>query len=360
MKKCILIFLGAALLLPAQEVVKNSARPLHDNPGRVLTPQSVLKIPGEGEGYYHNGAKNIQFDTDGFIYLNDSWASSRRAHLLRFDRDGRFVADLYRHGEGPGEIQSLYHFVLYGENIYAYDLMKRKLVVMDLDGRFLDEIPMKSDGSLNLIGLFGDKIIFGRQVFPSDRKTSKLYDVGNDILLYSRSGDKIREFSVLKHRQFFISLAKGGGGKSWDPFIAVPAGGCLFICRSREYRIEVMDLEKGNIKAAITRRYPRVKHEEKAWEADFIKQHNAPRARYEPDIKNLFYDDIRNLLYVETSTRDKEKGILFDVFDDRGRYLDCFFLKIDGYVITFQDGYVFYGSSDAEGFPFVVKALMEG
>jgi len=33
-------------------------------------------------------------------------------------------------------------------------------------------------------------------------------------------------------------------------------------------------------------------------------------------------------LWVITSQREKDKGVLIDVFDVSGRYLDCFYLKL--------------------------------
>ena len=36
---------------------------------------------------------------------------------------------------------------------------------------------------------------------------------------------------------------------------------------------------------------------------------------------------VNNKLLVITSTTDKQKGVLIDVFDESGKYTDCFFLK---------------------------------
>ena len=45
-----------------------------------------------------------------------------------------------------------------------------------------------------------------------------------------------------------------------------------------------------------------------------------------PDIQKLFV--VNNYLGVITSTADREKGVLVDVFDRKGRYFDHFYLSL--------------------------------
>ena len=356
MKKYILLLLGAAFLLQGQSVVKNGSDPIHENSGRVITPKQVLRIAGEGEGYYMKSVRSLRCDTDGNIYINDTWSSNQEGHLLKFDGEGRFLKDLYRRGEGPGEIQSMYEFALEDDRIYAYDYIRRKVVVMDLEGSFIDEFKPEAGGFNDFYGLWGNDLIFLRKDYPP-RERSAFYDMPHRLVLVGGDGKTTREIADLPNREFLLALGVGGGGRSWDPFNAVLSGGKIYLNRTREYRIEVLDLISGKILREFSRDYERVRHEERDYEAEFVKKYNAPRIRYETDIRNLYHDDGR--LYVETSTREEGKGILFDVFDEKGRFLDSFFLDIEGYVVTFLDGFLYYGGSDEEGFPFVVKARLE-
>jgi hypothetical protein len=210
---------------------------------------------------------------------------------------------------------------------------------------------------MDFCGIKKGNLVFMRNDYPFDRKTSRLYDVGHCVVLLSPAGEGSTELTCLANQTFYCALGLGGGAKSWDPFHSVMGNGKLFINRTREYKIEVLDLDTGRILSVFSRKYRRVRHENLPREREFDKKYNAPKLKYETDIRNLYYD--RERLYVETSTRKEKKGSLWDIFDDKGRFLDSFYIDIDKYVITFLDGFLYYGGSDEEGFPYVVKARLE-
>ena len=93
---------------------ENPQQPVHPNPGRVLQLVEAMKIKGEGEGYYFEGARDLEIDRAGNLYVCDSWSSARRSHLMKFSPEGRFIKDLYRQGKGPGEILSTFDFAMSG------------------------------------------------------------------------------------------------------------------------------------------------------------------------------------------------------------------------------------------------------
>lgn len=96
MKKYGLCFLGLIFALWAFPQEKaNSALPLHPRPGRVLKVMEVLRIPIEGEGYFYEGARAIEIDKDGNLYIKDSWSSARKPHLLKFSPEGRFADSFF-------------------------------------------------------------------------------------------------------------------------------------------------------------------------------------------------------------------------------------------------------------------------
>lgn len=354
MKRCILFLaFAAALAAYAQEVVDNPEVPQNENAGRVLKLEEVLRIDGQGDNYYYNGANMLLLDELGNIYICDSWSSGSRAHLLKFSPDGSFLKDLYKQGEGPGEIQSAYVFVLQGKEVFVYDYMKRKIIVMDNEGSYDYEFKITSGQFNEFIGVFEDWLVFMRRDTPYERKTSKLYDVANVIVFLSKDGQKEKDVHAFSSKAFYISQAQGGGGMSWDPFIVAMSDDLLFVCRSSEYLIEVLDLETGKIAARFKREYPRVRHEQQKWEKDFVSKFNAPKRKYKNDVKSLFYD--RGRLWVQTSTEDEEKGMLFDVFDMKGHFLDSFYINIEGRILKIDGDFLFAAESDEEELPLVVK-----
>ena len=62
-----------------------------------------------------------------------------------------------------------------------------------------------------------------------------------------------------------------------------------------------------------------------------------PVAKYHDDVQKLLM--VKDRLWAFTSTVNKKKGILVDVFDKNGRYIDNFFLKYPQNVIPYQTGY---------------------
>jgi hypothetical protein len=337
----------------AQEIIENPRTPKNDNAGRVLELREEMRIDGEGEGYYYNGASKLRIDNSGNIYIRDSWSSQQRSHLLKFSPDGKFLKDLYRQGEGPGEIQSGFNFALSDSEVFLYDWMKRKIVVMSPDGKFMHEFKIKSGSMGDFIGIFKDWLVFSRSKHPTERKTSKLYDIENFIVFVSKDGQIEKDVFAFSTQQFFISLTQGGGGMVWDPFIKEIGDNKLYVCHSSEYLINALDLNTGEITAQFKRNYPRVKHEQQKWEKDFVSKFNAPKKKFEHDVEGLFYD--RGRLWVKTSIEDEEKGSLFDLFDSKGQYLDSFYINIKGRVLKIDGDYLYSGERDEDELPLVVK-----
>lgn len=348
-----LLFFTAFIAVPAQQMSDNPKTPQNKNAGRVLKLIEVMRIAGEGEDYYHNGANQLQIDKSGNIYLCDSWTSARRSHLLKFSSGGQFLKDFYRQGEGPGEIQSAYNFSLDDSEIFAYDYMKRKIVVMDLEGNFKREFKNKSGSFNEFIGIFKNWLVFSRRDRPHELKKSRLYDVKNVVVFISKDGLIEKDFWTFTNKSFIISPNQGGGFMHWDPFISVIGEDKLYVCRSQGYLIEVLDLEKGKIVSRFKRKYPRVKHELGDSEKKFISKYNAPKKKFEPDIEGLLYSC--GHLWVKTSTANEENGTLYDIYDIDGSFLDSFFINIKGRIVKIDCDFLYSSELDEDLLPCVVK-----
>lgn len=337
----------------AQEVIENTKTPLNESAGRVLKLEEEFRIESEGEGYFFDAARKLQLDESGNIYLCDSWSSRQRSHLLKFSPEGKFLKDLKRQGEGPGEIQSSYDFVLGKSEVYLFDRMKRKVVVLDHEGKFKREFKPESGSIDELVGVFEEWLVFWRDDNPTERKTSRLYDVKNVIQFVSKDGQVKKDFYTFINQQFFVSPAQGGGWMNWDPFVIVMGDNRLFVCRSSEYLIEVLDLASGEIETRFRRKFTRVGHEQEKWEKDFVSRFNAPKKRFDHDVEDLLYD--RGRLCVKTSIEDREKGVLFDLFDRKGQFLDSFFINLHGRVLRIDGDFLYVAESDEDELPLVVK-----
>jgi hypothetical protein len=341
------------VLSGVSQVRENPRKSVHPDAGRVLKLVEVMRIRSEGEGYFFTGVRDLEIDRAGNFYVCDSWSSARKSHLMKFSPEGRFIKDLYRQGEGPGEILSMYDFALSGSELYLYDKMKRKIIVMDTDGDFKAEFKKETSPFSDLLGVWGDWLVFLREGHPSERKKSRLYDVKNAIILFSKDGKTEKELCAFTNQMFYISLAQGGGGMSWDPFHTVIGGDQMFVCTTQNYEIQVLDLATAKVFSSFKRDYPRVGHIAKDWEKKFASQYSAPKREHENDVKDLSFGE--GLLWVRTSTESKEKGFLYDLFDANGRFVDSFFVNLRGGVLKIDGNFLFASISDENDLPLLVK-----
>jgi hypothetical protein len=346
-----IIFLS--ILCPAQEIITNPAKPLNEKPGRILKLIEVLRIKGEGKGYFFNSPREFQIISNGNLVFSDSWTSRQRAHLMMFSPGGDFLNDVLKVGEGPGEIQSGFDFSASDSEVFLYDFAKRKVVVINMKGDFIKEWSNKDERFEELIGVYGERIVARKTIRPTERKKSRLYEEKDVLLSVAIDGESMKDIFTFTKQKFYISPSQGGGMMHWDPFISTIGKGKIFVCNSREYSIEVLDLESRRITHRFSREYEQVEHQKEDWEDKFVKDYKAPRIRFEQDIEALF--DNEGMLWVRTSTLDDEKGTLFDIFNHSGIYTDSFYIGIKGRVLSVDGDFVYISERDEDYLPYIVK-----
>lgn len=338
----------------AQETDVNSKNPLHKNPRRQLKLKEVLRIQGEGESYFFSFPNKFQVFSNGNFLFSDQWTSNQRPQLMMFSHNGKFLNNFLRAGEGPGEIQSMFDFGISNSEVFIYDYAKRKIVVMDMNGEFVEEWSNKRERYEEIVGVYGEGIVIQKTLGPTERKESRLYEEKDVISLVARNGHSSNDIYTFTKKKFYISLSQRGGMMHWDPFICTLENEKVFVCHSREYMIEVLNLDSRKIVHRFSREYERVKHQKGDWEDEFIKKFNAPRIKFDQDIKALFSNE--GLLWVWTSTTDDEKGALFDIFSQEGIFLDSFYINIVDFGLLCIDGdFIYIAERDEDYLPYIVK-----
>ena len=320
MKKYFLVHLLAYIFcgeLLAQAVIENPNKPLAKNTGRVLELKEVWRIKDEGNEFYFKYPHSLKIAPDGSIFLAEA------EQFLKFSPEGKFVKNLYKKGQGPGEIESEFTYHLYENEIFIEDLNSARLWRTDLDGNFLSQINLGGKGHRDFIGVRADSLVFLKSVWPPlEERTGKLMDILDTVALVSKDGKPIKDVHTFRLKMFLAPRA----ARSWDYSQRALSqdGKWLFGYHGREYLIEVLDFDKGEIVRRFNRKYPHVKHVEEKWEADFRKKYNAPRIEFESDVQQIFLNVDR--LWVRTSTKDKNRGDLFDIFDAEAWFVDSFYL----------------------------------
>ncbi len=350
------IFILSSTIL-AQTVIENPEKPLNKNAGRTLKLAEELRITDEPGVFYFRYPGDLKTTEDGHIFIADPYGHN----FLKFSPTGKFLKNLYKRGEGPGELQDYFYFTLSPDNIYIYDPVKRKIIVMDREGSLLSEFRLETETYSDFLGMYKEWLIFTKSVYPphDNRKTARLYDIETKIIQLSKDGKTSKENYAFSNEIFLVAASLGGGAMSWDPFDMVldENTGYLYVSCTRDYMIHVLDLDKGEIIRSFNRKYEKVRYEMSEREKDFIKKFNAPKKKYEADIERLYL--YKGLLWVETSTKDEKRGGMIDVFNDTGQFLDNFYLACDGSLLSVQDNFIFVSKSDEEGNYIIKKCIIE-
>jgi len=335
----------------SQQFIENPEKPLAKNGGRVFGLHEVWRITDENGRFYFKYPMRLRIAGDGSIFLADE------EELLRFTPDGAFLKNLFRKGEGPGEISSGFNYYVRGDELVILDSMKRRAWSTDFDGNLKREIEIPNTGYTGFIGIRNGDFVFTQTVNPPPaERTGKLMEIPHHITLTSSDGKNERSIFTFHSLQFMSPKA----GRSWTPAIAVlsPDGKSIVGSHSTEYKIQVVDVEKGELLRTFNRKYRRVKHAVDDFEKKFNEQTGAPAMDFEPDVRGLgVYGD---RIWVRTSTEDPKKGDLWDVFSMDGKFLDSFYLGAGRTLLRVEPEHVFVTEKTADETLALVKYKIVG
>ena len=324
----ILVF---ALFSFPQEVFKNPGKPSTEGAGRIVHLEEVLRIQDTGDEYYFKYPSNLKIAPDGSIFVTD-WSSGL---LARFDTKGKFLRNYFRKGEGPGELASVGNYFFDDGNIVIYDARLQKILWLDFDGEIVKEFRvLRTARAFDFKMYHSGKYYFIQYNVPFESTKPTYIDVPYQLVFFNEEGNEADPLVSFVLKSYVVASGGGGGGYFHiDKMITAPfANQYLFLSHTQEYLLKVFDPEKNQIIRSFSRDYKRIKPsaEYKAMmkKGGVIvggKHYTEPPRKYRDDIQNLFVNQDR--LWVMTSTEDKKKGILFDIFDLEGKFIDQFYLN---------------------------------
>ena len=328
----LVIFLLSIPSVSIGQIIENPSRPLANDAGRVLKLTEVWRITDEGGDFYLQAPRNLQTEIGGSIFITDS------DEFLRFSADGKFIKNIFKKGQGPGEIGGSFMYFVQGRDVFIQDLNSWRLWRADFDGVFQEQIAIKNKDISVLIGVVPDGFIFISMVWPPRSEwTGRMMDVLHIVDFFSKDDSDRRNIATFKTNAFLSPQT----ATNWDSSITAlsPDGKSLYAFFGREYHIEIVNLGGSLAAKRFRRTYPRVPHVEKSWESDSRKKYGFPKIEYETDIKGLY--PIEGRVWVETSTEDKTKGRLIDVFNKDGRFIDSFYLGPGRSLMAVRESHIF-------------------
>jgi hypothetical protein len=341
----VLFFYGVFLVFISsgypQDTIKNPERPLSDNAGRVLKLEEELRITDESGRFFFQYPRDIKIAPDGSYYFYD------REQLIQLDKEGRFIRNFFRKGQGPGELTSVSNFFVLEDTLVVHSNNPNKIVWFDFQGELVKELSLQKMGSYARLQFYRDgKFYLIKSGTPSRQEKPEVLDIPQILIELSEKTDEQKELISFPLK----ALAMGGAWVSGTSVLSAPfKGRYLFVSHTQEYSVNLYDCESQKLLSIFNRSYKRIKKPKNAGGAVIIidgTKHEAPGSEYLNDISGLFI--FRDKLWVHTSLKDEKKGDLIDVFDLDGKYVDCFYLRLNGRLLSTQGDSLFVREKDPD------------
>lgn len=385
---------GPALLgaapgpLPSQkpdvEVVSNPKTPVPPAGQRkrlVLKEELSIGVR-EGDEKYMFGA-NVAFNTDheGNFYVTD-WD---KREILKYDPSGKYVRTIGRKGQGPGEFQnlSIARFDRDG-TLYVTDLSSQRISFFDKDGTYLRQTPIPDVFEDLYIGAKGGYV--SSRTIPAESDGGMAFKIVDGF--FNDKFELATEFNVRLSAykppsgRDATSRAKFTAGILSDlafrpgPMHLVAADGTIYFGYPEDYAIDVYSPEGRKIKT-IRRAYDPIKVNDK--DKDYFAVTRAKPfvtrtgggARSEDEVRDI----LKYIEYPESKPAYQSLAVmengwlvvlvdygaggpsLFDIFDERGRYVGQFKAELpaDYGRVFFKNGKAYAVVTDEEGYKSVKR-----
>ncbi|NTV81123.1 MAG: hypothetical protein HGA24_06845, partial [Candidatus Aminicenantes bacterium] len=277
----IALFLLAAGPVFSQTVIENPAKPLANDAGRVIALKESWRITDESGEFYFKVPSSLKIANDGSIFIRDI------GQFLKFRPDGTFLKNLFKQGQGPGEVKGdVFHYDLRGQSLFVLDRNARRFWRADLEGRFQESIDIAAIVDPELVSVLPEGPLFLTFKRPGrDEFTGKSGAVPHALVLAGQSGRTTRD--LLKFTRSFLFAPNH---VLFDELILTPSPDrkVLYMFNGWNYRINVIDSISGRIAKRITRVYPKSRLTLTEEQEKRRQEMGMPRYEFMPDISNLY------------------------------------------------------------------------
>jgi hypothetical protein len=356
----------------AVDVVDNPGHPVPDPKmkkiGRTIKMTEVFRISDKDGDFFLKNPGNIRVAPDGSVFLMDR----SQLHLFKFNSDGKFLTSMLKKGEGPGDLINLRSYWLDNKEIIATSYMPVKIICMDHQGKLIKEFRVITNEYIfNFVGHFGLKYYF--YIDPLVREDG-LITLQNRLVAANEKGVITETELTLPVKRVKYTYQVRDFENSLSVYIksanitrfnyAIAADRYLYVTASERYLIHLYDFEKDRVIKKFRRQYTPVPYTPNP-DDEFVNS-----SKFKSLYKWELYTDVYHLLadgdrvWALTSTIDKTKGILVDVFNPDGVYIDRFYMQIpnlkfpdDKMVehLYYHDGFLYTIELDDADTPYIVK-----
>jgi len=219
----------------AREIVENPEKLPDKDSGRIVKLEEVMQIRDVGEKFYFKYPRNLRVAPNGAIFVQD------QEQFIQFDPKGKFIRNLFKKGQGPGEMQSAGNYFFDGENIIVHELRSHKILCFAFDGKLIKDFRIEGETRLSrfLLSQKG-KYYFLSSERPVTEKTSVI-DIHQKLIEIAHEGKEIKKMTEFPTKSY-IAVGKQGGRVFYDisSVITVPyRDKFLFVSHTQEYLLKI-------------------------------------------------------------------------------------------------------------------------
>jgi len=313
-----ILFFSLSILAQSAKVIEPAKAPKDKNAGFVLALEEDMRITDDKGDFYFKRPNDIKVAPDGTLFICDG------SQLLTFDAQGKFLANIIKTGEGPGEVKRFFRYKIKDKKVYVFDALQKKMIVLDYKGKLIDEFLLnKIMGIKKILTIEQGHYYFLNSKFPEEIYSEKegVFYNRNFVMTYKGEGKATN--SVHNFPTGFFKTRKSIGPIDSIVTLLVKDR-FLYVYHGGDYKIKVLDIFTDKIVNEFGRVYKSKKFYLKDASEEAKRELKYLIGRDLSDI-NRFYQ-YKDQLWVVTSTSKKDRSILFDVFSLDGEYLTNFYL----------------------------------
>ena len=212
-----------------------------------------------------------------------------------------------------------------------------RLLFFDYAGRYEKEIPMRALAGIKFrpktLLAIGEMFYIQSAEWPMAKGDTNYIEVPHTILALNAVTFESRELSSFPTISYVQSSGDGETGSyEISSLLAVPfKRKYLAISHTSEYLVKIYDPVADKVLLVFRRAYERVEPEPPVGiERESLviggKRFLRPEQKFQNDVKVILTRGEE--IWALTSTQDKSKGVLVDVFSGEGIFMDSFYLKL--------------------------------
>ncbi|MFQ6038053.1 MAG: 6-bladed beta-propeller, partial [Candidatus Aminicenantales bacterium] len=235
----------------AQEIIENPKKPLNENAGRILRLEKQMTITDETGEFFLEYPSRLKVSGEGSIFLYD------REQLIQLDREGRFIRNFYRKGQGPGELSYVSNFLVLEDTLIVHNNSPNKIVWFDLNGKWLKELSLREMGSRAELLFYREGTFFLlKSGMPARTDKMEVMEIPYILTALSEKTHEQKELISFPLK----ALVMGGAWLSGGRVISVPyEDRYLFVSHTQEYLVHLYDCKARTLLRRFTRAYRRVR-----------------------------------------------------------------------------------------------------